>query len=248
MNIEILKKLITDIKKGKVGTHDALEALKTLPFEEMDFATLDTHRSLRQGFPEVILGQGKSSAQIAGIVKKMKERKENILVTRVDEAKAKAIKRAFPKAAYNEIANTIFIKSHPIKIIGEGTILVICAGTSDTPVAEEAAVTAEVMGNKVERLYDVGVAGIHRLLHKKEKLFAANVLVVVAGMEGALPSVVGGLVSRPVIAVPTSIGYGANLGGLTTLLAMLNSCAAGVTVVNIDNGFGAGYAASLINR
>ena len=248
MNIEKLKKLIGNIKKGKIDTIQALDALKTLPFEEMEFATLDTHRSLRQGFPEVILGQGKNHLQIVKIVKSMRAKKENILVTRVDEDKARSIKRAVPQTVYNKIARTLFIQSHPVKAIGKGTILVICAGTSDMPVAEEAAVTAAAMGNKVEKLYDVGVAGIHRLLHKKEKILSANVLIVVAGMEGALPSVVGGLVSRPVIAVPTSIGYGANLGGLTTLLAMLNSCAAGVTVVNIDNGFGAGYAASLINR
>lgn len=248
MNVEKLKKLLSDVKKGKIDTVRALDILKTLPFEETEFATLDTHRSLRQGFPEVILGQGKSHSQIASIIKIMKARKENILVTRVDTAKARAVKKTTSQAVYNKTARTLFIKSHPVRITGRGTILVICAGTSDIPVAEEAVVTAEVMGNRVERLYDVGVAGIHRLLHKKEKIFAANVLIVVAGMEGALPSVVGGLVSRPVIAVPTSIGYGANLGGLTTLLAMLNSCAASVTVVNIDNGFGAGYAASLINR
>ncbi|MBI5048060.1 MAG: nickel pincer cofactor biosynthesis protein LarB [Deltaproteobacteria bacterium] len=248
MNVDTLKKLISNIKKGKVNNVSALDALRTLPFEEMEFATLDTHRSLRQGFPEVILGQGKTAAQIITIIKKMKDKKENILATRVDKVKAKAIRKAVPQAIYNDVARTLFIKSHPIKIIGKGAILVICAGTSDMSVAEEAVITAEAMGNKVERLYDVGVAGIHRLLHKKKKIISANVLIVVAGMEGALPSVVGGLVSRPVIAVPTSIGYGANLGGLTTLLAMLNSCVAGVTVVNIDNGFGAGYAASLINR
>ncbi|MEK6540424.1 MAG: nickel pincer cofactor biosynthesis protein LarB [Deltaproteobacteria bacterium] len=248
MNVEKLKKLLSDVKKGKIDTVRALDILKTLPFEETEFATLDTHRSLRQGFPEVILGQGKSHSQIASIIKIMKARKENILVTRVDTAKARAVKKTASQAVYNKTAGTLFIKSHPVRITGRGTILVICAGTSDIPVAEEAVVTAEVMGNRVERLYDVGVAGIHRLLHKKEKIISANVLIVVAGMEGALPSVVGGLVSRPVIAVPTSIGYGANLGGLTTLLAMLNSCVAGVTVVNIDNGFGAGYAASLINR
>ncbi|HAG51122.1 MAG TPA: nickel pincer cofactor biosynthesis protein LarB [Deltaproteobacteria bacterium] len=248
MNVNTLKKLINDIKNGRISISSALERLKTLPFEEMGFATLDTHRSLRQGFPEVILGQGKTPSQIIAIIKKMKERKENILITRVDDAKFRKIKKMVSQAKYNESAKTVFIQSHPVKLIGKGTVLVICAGTSDIQVAEEAAVTAEVMGNKVERLYDVGVAGIHRLLHKKEKIFSANVLIVVAGMEGALPSVVGGLVSRPVIAVPTSVGYGANLGGLTTLLAMLNSCVAGVTVVNIDNGFGAGYAASLINR
>lgn len=248
MNIEILKKLITNIKEGKIDTTAALEILKTLPFEEMEFATLDTHRSLRQGFPEVIFGHGKDHTQLITIIRKMQDRKENILITRVDEVKAKIIKKTISKAIYNKAAKTLFIKSHPIKITGIGTILVICAGTSDIFAAEEAAVTAEVMGNTVDRLYDVGVAGIHRLLHKKEKILSANVLIVVAGMEGALPSVVGGLVSRPVIAVPTSVGYGANLNGFTPLLAMLNSCAAGVTVVNIDNGFGAGYAASLINR
>ena len=248
MNVNTLKKLINDIKNGRISISSALERLKTLPFEEMGFATLDTHRSLRQGFPEVILGQGKTPSQIIAIIKKMKERKENILITRVDDAKFRKIKKMVSQAKYNESAKTVFIQSHPVKLIGKGTVLVICAGTSDIQVAEEAAVTAEVMGNKVERLYDVGVAGINRLLYKKEKIFSANVLIVVAGMEGALPSVVGGLVSRPVIAVPTSVGYGANLGGLTTLLAMLNSCVAGVTVVNIDNGFGAGYAASLINR
>ena len=248
MNVNTLKKLINDIKNGRISISSALERLKTLPFEEMGFATLDTHRSLRQGFPEVILGQGKTPSQIIAIIKKMKERKENILITRVDDAKFRKIKKMVSQAKYNESAKTVFIQSHPVKLIGKGTVLVICAGTSDIQVAEEAAVTAEVMGNKVESLYDVGVAGIHRLLYKKEKIFSANVLIVVAGMEGALPSVVGGLVSRPVIAVPTSVGYGANLGGLTTLLAMLNSCVAGVTVVNIDNGFGAGYAASLINR
>lgn len=248
MNVDRLKEILNDVRQDKIGIPQALDALKNLPFDEMGFATLDTHRSLRQGFPEVIFGHGKTSRQLIEIIKKMLERKENILATRMDGVKAKAVKKAFPQASYNETAKTVFIKSHPIKPAGKGTILVICAGTSDVPVAEEAAVTAEAMGNKVERLYDVGVAGIHRLLHKREKIFSANVLIVAAGMEGALPSVVGGLVSRPVIAIPTSVGYGANLGGLTTLLAMLNSCAAGVTVVNIDNGFGAGYAASLINR
>ncbi|MBI5894355.1 MAG: nickel pincer cofactor biosynthesis protein LarB, partial [Deltaproteobacteria bacterium] len=193
-------------------------------------------------------GEGKTKEQIVAIAKKMAEKKENILITRLDSKKAKAIKKNFPTAVYNDAARTVVIKSHPVEMKGIGRILVVSAGTSDVPVAEEARVTAEIMGNEVETLYDVGVAGIHRLLHKKEKLFKANVLIVVAGMEGALPSVVAGLVSRPVIAVPTSVGYGANLGGITTLLAMLNSCASGITVVNIDNGFGAGYAASLINR
>ena len=227
---------------------EALEGLKSLPFEDLEFATIDTHRSLRQGFPEVIFGQGKTTAQIRDIAKSMLARGENVLVTRLDEKKGKALLKAFPGADHSAIARTFFIKSHPVKITGKGTVLVICAGTSDIPVAEEAAVTAECMGNRVERLYDIGVSGLHRLLHRKKELWDANVLIVAAGMEGALPSVVAGLVSRPVIAVPTSVGYGANLGGLTTLLAMLNSCASGISVVNIDNGFGAAYTASLINR
>ena len=248
MNIRVLKKLMEDVRAGKTGPDDAVERLKALPFEDLEFATVDTHRSLRQGFPEVIFGQGKTVAQIRAIARVMLRGKENVLVTRVDERKGHALKKAFPKGAYNVTARTFFIKSHAVKKAGKGVILVVCAGTSDAPVAEEAAVTAECMGNSVERLYDVGVAGIHRLLYRKEAILSANVLIVVAGMEGALPSVVSGLVGRPVIAVPTSVGYGANLGGLTTLLAMLNSCAAGITVVNIDNGFGAAYAASLINR
>ncbi len=248
MNVRLLKRLLEDVEKGRVGVDEALYRLKGLPFEELEFATIDTHRSLRQGFPEVIFGEGKSATQIREIAGRMTKKKENVLVTRIDEKKARALRRAFPEADYNKVARTLFIRSHPVKRTGRGTVLVICAGTSDVPVAEEAATTAECMGNRVERLYDVGVAGIHRLLHKKEILFAANVLIVAAGMEGALPSVVAGLVARPVIAVPTSVGYGANLGGLTTLMAMLNSCSAGISVVNIDNGFGAAYVASLINR
>jgi pyridinium-3,5-biscarboxylic acid mononucleotide synthase len=248
MHTKALKKILDDVRDGRVDTDEALKKLKYLPFEELEFATLDTHRALRQGFPEVIFGQGKTIVQIKAIMRSMVKRKENVLVTRLDEKKAADLKKAFPKSRYNENARTLFLQSHAIKETGRGKVLVICAGTSDVPVAEEAAVTAECMGNSVERLYDVGVAGLHRLLHKKDVLWGANVLVVVAGMEGALPSVVAGLVARPVVAVPTSVGYGANLGGITTLLAMLNSCAAGVSVVNIDNGFGAGYAASLINR
>ena len=248
MNERLLKKLLEDVKGEKVEVAEALEALKRLPFEELEFATLDTHRSLRKGFPEVIFGEGKSSPQIKAIISSMLNRKENVLVTRVDAAKGRALRKAFPKGVYKEVPRTFFVKSHPIKPVGRGTVLVICAGTSDIPVAEEAAVTAECMGNTVKRLYDVGVSGIHRLLHRKEELWEANVLIAVAGMEGALPSVVAGLVSRPVVAVPTSVGYGATLGGLTTLMAMLNSCASGISVVNIDNGFGAAYVASLINR
>jgi NCAIR mutase (PurE)-related protein len=248
MNTKMLKKLLEGVRDGRFDTETALKRLKHLPFEELEFATLDTHRELRQGFPEVIFGQGKTVVQMKAIIKNMLKRKENVLVTRLDEAKGKALKKAFPKAHYSPVSRTLFIKSHAVQPAGRGTVLVLCAGTSDVPVAEEAAVTAECMGNRVTRLYDVGVAGIHRLLNRKEELWEANVLIVVAGMEGALPSVVSGLVSRPVVAVPTSVGYGANLGGLTTLLAMLNSCASGISVVNIDNGFGAGYVASLINR
>lgn len=248
MNVGLIKKLLKDIASGRLSADDGLERLKVLPFEELEFATLDSHRALRQGFPEVIFGEGKTIAQIGTIARKMLARKENVLITRLGRDKGKALKKAFPKALYNETSRTVLVKSHKIRETGVGTVLVISAGTSDVPVAEEAAITAECMGNRVERLYDVGVAGIHRLLHKKNDIRSANVLIVVAGMEGALPSVVAGLVERPVIAVPTSIGYGANLGGLTTLMAMLNSCASGVSVVNIDNGFGAGYVASLINR
>lgn len=248
MNAGILKTLLEEVRAGRVGTAEALERLKTLPFEELEFATVDTHRSLRQGFPEVIFGEGKTVAQIKAIVKSLLKHGENVLVTRADVKKGRELKRAFPRGEYKRAARTFFIKSHEVLKAGRGTVLVICAGTSDVPVAEEAAITAECMGNRVVRLYDVGVAGIHRLLHKKHELMGANVIIAVAGMEGALPSVVAGLVSRPVIAVPTSIGYGANLGGVTTLLAMLNSCAAGISVVNIDNGFGAAYVASLINR
>jgi NCAIR mutase (PurE)-related protein len=235
------------VKDGKVKVPGAMERLKKLPFEDLDFATVDTHRSLRQGFPEVIYGEGKSTLQIKKIAQAMVKHKENVLITRIDKKKAQALKRTFKKVEYNETARTLFIKTHKIEKTGRGTILIISAGTSDVPVAEEAAITAECMGNTVERLYDVGVAGIHRLMHRKDTLFSANVLIVVAGMEGALPSVVAGLVARPVVAVPTSVGYGANLGGLTTLLAMLNSCAGGISVVNIDNGFGAAVVASRIN-
>ncbi|MBI5561114.1 MAG: nickel pincer cofactor biosynthesis protein LarB [Deltaproteobacteria bacterium] len=248
MNIMTIKELLRDVQRGKINLENAVERLKVLPFEELGYATIDTHRSLRHGFPEVIYGEGKSAAQIIEIARRLCGRKENVLITRVDEKKARAVKKRFPGSEHNKAARCVFIKSHPVEKTGRGTIAIVCAGTSDVPVAEEASVTAEAMGNRVERLYDVGVAGLHRLLYKKDILFSANVLVVVAGMEGALPSVVAGLVGRPVVAVPTSVGYGANLGGLTTMLAMLNSCSAGVSVVNIDNGFGAAYVASLINR
>ena len=225
-----------------------MEKLRLLPFEEIEGAMIDHHRALRQGFPEVIYGESKNASQIVAIMEKMKASGSNILVTRLDEKKAAVVRDYFHGCSYDPLARTLVLKNGPTEITGYGTILVICAGTSDIPVAKEAAVTAEIMGNRVETLYDVGISGIHRLFSKKETILAAHVLVVVAGMEGALPSVVGGLVSRPVIAVPTSVGYGVGLNGLAALLAMLNSCVAGVTVVNIDNGFGAGYAASLINH
>ncbi|MBI5885896.1 MAG: nickel pincer cofactor biosynthesis protein LarB [Deltaproteobacteria bacterium] len=248
MNVRTIKKLLGDLKDGRVTVDEALDRLKSMPYDELDCATLDTHRGLRKGFPEVIYGGGKSAAQIKTIMKAMSGRGENCLVTRVDRKKGLLLKKAFPSAAYCELSGTFFKKTHKIEPCGKGVIMVISAGTSDMPVAEEAAKVAEYMGNDVRRLYDVGVAGIHRLLGKKDDIWAANVIIVVAGMEGALPSVVAGLVARPVIAVPTSVGYGANLGGLTTLMAMLNSCASGVSVVNIDNGFGAAYVASLINK
>jgi len=248
MNIKAIEKLLEDVRKGETDIKAAMERLKFLPFEELEFATIDSHRSLRRGFPEVIYGEGKTTAQIRKIAKKLREKDENVLITRLDAAKARMLKKTFKGSLYNKLARTLFITTHPVIKAGRGDILVISAGTSDIPVAEEAAVTAESMGNTVKRVYDVGVSGLHRLLYKKEELSSAMVLIVVAGMEGALPSVVSGLVARPVIAVPTSVGYGANLGGMTTLLAMLNSCASGVSVVNIDNGFGAGYAAALINK
>jgi NCAIR mutase (PurE)-related protein len=222
--------------------------LRHLPFEDLGFAKIDHHRAVRQGFPEVILGQGKEAADIAAIVRAMRKRNARILVTRLDARQMSQLRKLRAGLKLNALARVGTWTPGPIKISGKGTVLVVCAGTSDIPVAEEAVVTATMMGNRVERLFDVGVAGIHRLLENRPALDAASVLIVVAGMEGALPSVVGGLVNKPVIAVPTSIGYGASFHGLAALLGMLNSCAAGVTVVNIDNGFGAGFAASLINR
>jgi len=248
MNKEKLESLLKNICSGKVSIDEAMTRLKSLPFEDLGHSRLDHHRSLRKGFPEVIWGEGKTPEQILSIMKGLNEKGQNILLTRLDEKKAKKIQKIFPKSRYYPLSRTFTVLTHPIKLEGKGTILIITAGTTDIPVAEEAAVTAEIMGNRVETLYDVGVAGIHRLLSQKKRLDEARVLVVVAGMEGALPSVVGGLVDKPVIAVPTSVGYGASFGGVAALLAMLNSCASGVTVVNINNGFGAGYTASLINR
>lgn len=225
----------------------ALERLRHLPFEDLGFAKVDHHRALRQGMPEVIFAQGKTPQQVAAIAGSLLERAPNILITRADRRTASLVKRKFRQAEYFPLSGAIRIWRERA-IVGKGAIAVVCAGTSDIPVAEEARVTAEVMGNSVVAIHDVGVAGIHRLMGHRQQLMEARVVVVVAGMEGALPSVVGGLVSCPVIAVPTSIGYGASFHGLAALLAMLNSCASNVAVVNIDNGFGAGYVASLINR
>ena len=248
MDSERLIKLLEQVRRSQVSVPQAVARLRHLPFEDLGFAKIDHHRALRQGFPEVIMGEGKEATDIAAIVRAMRRRKVNILVTRVDLQKMARLRRLRTGLKFHSKARAATWSDRPIKITGRGSVLVVCAGTSDIPVAEEAVVTATIMGNRVERLYDVGVAGIHRLLENRLKLDAAAVLVVVAGMEGALPSVVGGLVDKPVIAVPTSIGYGASFHGLAALLGMLNSCAAGVTVVNIDNGFGAGFAASLINR
>ena len=248
MNIRKLEDLLKKVKSGKVMLDEAITQLKLLPFEDLGFTRIDHHRSLRKGFPEVIWGEGKTSEQILPIMRQLKRKGQNILITRLDEKKARAIQKVFSKSQYYPRSRVLTHLTHPVESEGKGTILVITAGTTDIPVAEEAAVTAQFMGNRVETLYDVGVAGIHRLLSERVRLEAARVLIVAAGMEGALPSVVGGLVNRPVIAVPTSVGYGTSFGGITALLAMLNSCASGVAVVNIDNGFGAGYMASLINR
>jgi NCAIR mutase (PurE)-related protein len=248
MDFRKLEGLLKRVRSGGTSIQEAMAQLKSLPFEDLGYARIDHHRSLRKGFPEVIWGEGKTSGQILSIMKQLKRKGQNILITRLEEKKAKAIQKIFSKSQYYPQSKVLTYLTHPVKCEGKGTVLVVTAGTTDIPVAEEAAVTSQFMGNRVETLYDVGVAGIHRLLSERERLEAARVLIVVAGMEGALPSVIGGLVDRPVIAVPTSVGYGTSFGGITALLAMLNSCASGVAVVNIDNGFGAGYMASLINR
>ena len=248
MDIRLLKDLLGKLKDGKIEVDEALKKLKDLPFEDIGFASIDHHRHLRRGFPEVIYGRGKKVDEIIKIIEKMVEKEENVLVTRLSDSKARIIKEHFPSGDYYPNPRIFTIAVRPIEKKGKGTILVISAGTADIPVAEEAAITARFMGNDVKTLFDIGVAGLHRLLGNKDTIMGASVIVVVAGMEGALPSIVGGLVDKPVIAVPTSTGYGASFRGLSALLGMLNSCAAGVTVVNIDNGFGAGYGASLINR
>jgi pyridinium-3,5-biscarboxylic acid mononucleotide synthase len=248
MDSEHLVKLLERLRKRRITVEKAVAELRHLPFEDLGFAKIDHHRALRQGFPEVIMAQGKQPQDIAAIVLAMRRHQSNILVTRIDAEKMIKLKRLRTGLQFHPQARAATWSGKPIKIVGKGAVLVVCAGTSDIPIAEEAAVTAAMMGNHVERLFDVGVAGIHRLLDHRRQLATASVLVVVAGMEGALPSVVAGLIDKPVIAVPTSVGYGASFHGLSALLGMLNSCAAGVTVVNIDNGFGAGFAASLINR
>lgn len=238
--------LLESFRAGKTSRDQVLRAFQAAPTADLGFAQVDTHRALRKGFPEVIFGAGKTPAQVVGIATKLLEHSQNVLVTRIAPKHAKALKKKFKTAKHHELARCVTIEKKPLPK-RPGTIAVICAGTSDLPVAEEAALTADIMGNTVVRITDVGVAGLHRILARMETLQQANVLVVVAGMEGALPSVVAGLVSKPVIAVPTSVGYGASFGGVAALLGMLNSCGSGVTVVNIDNGFGGGYAASQIN-
>ncbi|MSQ47402.1 MAG: nickel pincer cofactor biosynthesis protein LarB [Deltaproteobacteria bacterium] len=243
-----LHDLLTRVQSGTLDVDHALDQLKTLPYEDLGFARVDHHRALRKGFPEVIFGQGKTAHHIIEIAQRLVTNGQQALITRLDEQKAQEVRAALPALRYYAEGRIGALGEPPQPPSAGGTILVVCAGTADIPVCEEAAVTAELLGNRVDRLYDVGVAGLHRLLGSIEQLRAASVLIVVAGMEGALPSVIGGLVDRPVIAVPTSIGYGASFNGLAALLAMLNSCASGVTVVNIDNGFGAAAAATLINR
>jgi NCAIR mutase (PurE)-related protein len=238
--------LLQSLMAGATTPVEVLRAFQAAPIADLGFAQVDWHRSLRKGFPEVIYGEGKTPEQVAAIAEKIIERDSRFLVTRVGPAHAKVVRRRLPKVVFHEAARCLTYEKVPLAK-RPGTIAVLAAGTSDLPVAEEAALTADIMGNAVERYYDVGVAGLHRLLRHLEALQRANVVIAVAGMEGALPSVVGGLVARPVIAVPTSIGYGAHLGGLTPLFGMLTSCSSGLTVVNINNGFGAGYAASQIN-
>ncbi len=274
MDAESLRQLLERVRAGETPVEDAVESLRTLPFEDLGFAKLDHHRALRNGFPEVVYCPGKTTPQIVAILERLIVQAPKVLASRANAEVAQAVLAAFPHVVYHELARMLVVSAEgetrrqgdretrgqgleetapglatlTARASLAGTVLIVSAGTADLAVAEEAAITASEMGSPVERLYDVGVAGIHRLLNNQDRLFAANVLVVVAGMEGALASVVGGLVSRPVIAVPTSVGYGASFGGLSALLTMLNSCATGVGVVNIDNGFGAGYLAHLINQ
>ena len=247
MDEKHLRELLEQVRGGGLDVDGAVERMRHLPFEDLGFAKVDHHRALRHGMPEVIFAEGKTAGEVAAIAAKLLERNQNLLVTRVSPETAAHLRAAIPQAEHFPRSRTVRVWGDRA-VTGRGKISIVCAGTSDIPVAEEAKVTAEVMGNHVETLYDVGVAGIHRLMSNASRLTDARVVIVCAGMEGALPSVVGGLVSCPVIAVPTSIGYGASFKGLAALLAMLNSCASNVAVVNIDNGFGAAYVASLINR
>ena len=247
MNADSIRKLFEQVRTGALSPDDAVDRLRHLPFEDLGFAKVDHHRALRAGMPEVIFGERKTATQVGQIFARLAKHGGNVLATRATVEQFRAVKKKVPKAEYRELARAIVLQKDKKKY-GKGTIAVVSAGTSDIPVAEEAVTTAEVMGNDVEHFYDVGVAGIHRLLANREALTRARVVIVCAGMEGALPSVVGGLVGVPVIAVPTSVGYGAAFKGLAALLGMMNSCASNVSVVNIDNGFGAGYVASLINR
>lgn len=246
MRTDDLKKLLDKVRSGKTSSEAALRRLRLLPYEDLGFAMVDNHRQLRRGFPEVIFGEGKTITQIIAIMGRVAARRQPVLVTRVSRETFRKVRARFRKAIYHEAARAITLIGTPATRLKPG-ILIVSAGTADMPVAEEAAVTAEVMGNRADRLYDVGVAGLHRLLDRRQKLLAARVIIVVAGMEGALPSIVASMVGAPVIGVPTSIGYGTGLGGVAALMGMLNSCATGLLVVNIDNGFGAGYAASVIN-
>jgi hypothetical protein len=247
MDADDLRGLLEQVRSGAVDVDAALDRVRHLPFEDLGYAKLDHHRSLRHGLTEVIFGQGKTPEQVSAIAERLLEKSQNLLITRAGPAVAERLKAKFAEAEFFPLSNAIRVwRDRTIR--GKGKLAVVCAGTSDIPVAEEAQVTAEIMGNEVEAIHDIGIAGIHRLIAHSERLMAARVVVVVAGMEGALPSAVGGMVSVPVIAVPTSVGYGASFNGLAALLGMLNSCASNVTVVNIDNGFGGGYVASLINR
>jgi pyridinium-3,5-biscarboxylic acid mononucleotide synthase len=247
VNAESIRQLFEQVRERKVSPDEAVQRLRHLPFEDLGFAKVDHHRALRNGMPEVVFGLGKKPAQVAQIFARLAEHGGNVLATRTNKEQFAAVKRKVRRAKYDEGSRTIVLRNDSAKY-GKGIVAVVSAGTSDIPVAEEAVATVEIMGNDVERLYDVGVAGIHRLLANRESLTRARVVIVCAGMEGALPSVVGGMVGVPVIAVPTSVGYGAAFEGLAALLGMMNSCASNVSVVNIDNGFGAGYVASLINR
>ena len=243
-----LESLLNEVREGRTSIGDALDRLRDLPFEDLGFAKLDHHRALRTGMPEVIFAQGKTPAQVTAIFARMAQAGGNVLATRASHEMFLAVLDREPRAEFDEVARTIQLTQNPDIPQGKGTIAVVCAGTSDLPVAEEAAVTARLMGNTVELIADVGVAGIHRLLAQRSSLQSARVLIVCAGMEGALPTVVAGMVHAPVLAVPTSVGYGASFGGVAALLGMLNTCAPNVSVVNIDNGFGAACIASLINR